>query len=131
MSGELSLSVLDLLEMYAPKDVQNVHFLGAEEYVCMAPHPNLEWHIIALAGSCSGLEFIDHYWTTKVRSEVFLLLGFHIARPHPIRNGSPCTRDSGLRALCRANSQQSAASLYSDSSTADSCCMSSRLLASL
>ena len=54
------------------------------EYVCMAPHANLEWHIIALAGSYLGLEFMDHYWTTKVSCEVsFLSFSFHIAHaPH-------------------------------------------------
>ena len=26
--------------------------------------------LVMLAGSCSGLEFINHYWMTKVRSEV-------------------------------------------------------------
>ena len=49
----------------------------------MAPHPNLEWHIIALAGSCSGLELIDHYWTTKVRSEVFPLARIPYSPPPP------------------------------------------------
>ena len=87
----------------------------------MAPHPNLEWHIIALAGSCSGLEFIDHYWTTKVRSEVYPLARIPYS---PSKMGLPALRTMGP---CRANPQQSAASLYSDSSTADSCCMSSRL----
>ena len=44
----------------------------------------------------SGLEFIDHYWTTKVRSEV--PFRFHIARPRPVGNGSPCTHGDGQSA---------------------------------
>ena len=97
----------------------------------MAPHPNLEWHIIALAGSCSGLELIDHYWTTKVRGEVFPLARIPYSPLPPHQKW--VSLHSGLRTTGprRANSQQSAASPYSDSSTADSCCMSSRLLASL
>ena len=63
VNGERSLSVPDLAR-------RKVRFLGSEEYVCMAPHPRLQWNI---GGFCSGLEFIDHYWTTKVRSEVFPL----------------------------------------------------------